>query len=81
MGMVAAPVRLAISAAAAPADVDSLDVDVDFHDRKAKGALYRIPDCVRKVVGHLRDPGTILDDDVKGDGDPILADLNLDAPV
>jgi hypothetical protein len=81
MGMVAAPVRLGISAAAAPADVDSLDVDVDFHDRKAKGSLHRIADRVRKVVGHLRDSGTVLDDDVKGDGDPVLADLDLDTPV
>jgi hypothetical protein len=53
MGMVAAPVRLGISAAATPADVDPLDVDVDFHNRESEGALHRIPDGVREIVGNL----------------------------
>src|SRR5205807_3688459 len=81
MGMVAAPVRLGISAAATPADVDPLDVDVDFHDRESEGPLDRIPDRVREVVGHLRDPGAVLDNDIEGDGDPVLAHFHFDAPM
>src|ERR1700716_2740088 len=81
MGMVAAPVRLGISAAATPADVDTLDVDVDFHDRESEGPLDRVTDRVREIVGNLRDPRAVLDDDVKRDGDPILAHLDLDAPM
>src|SRR2546429_9059986 len=81
MGMVAAPVRLGMSAAAAPADVDTLDVDVDFHDREAEGPLDRIPHRVREIVGDLGHPRAVLDDDVERDGDPILADFHLDAPM
>src|SRR6202171_5966041 len=40
IGTVAAPVRLWMSAAAAPADVDALDIDVDFHHRQAEGAAH-----------------------------------------
>src|ERR1700732_1085081 len=81
MGIVAAPVRLGISAAATPADVDTLDVDVDFHDREAQGPLDRISDGIREIVRNLRNPGAVFDDDVQRDGDPILAYLDLDAPV
>src|SRR5439155_15042240 len=81
MGMVAAPVRLGISAAATPADVDPLDVDVDFHDRETEGTLDRIADRVREVVRDLRDPGAVLDDDVERNGHPILAHLDLDAAL
>src|SRR3979411_896157 len=64
MGMVAAPVRPGMSAAATPADVDTLDVDVDFHDRESEGALDRIADGGREVVGKLREHGAVLLDDV-----------------
>src|SRR5881227_1381949 len=73
IGMVAAPVRLGISAAATPADVDPLDVD--FHDRETEGTLDRIADGVREVIRDLRDPGAVLDDDVERNGHPILAHL------
>jgi hypothetical protein len=81
MGMIAAPVRLGMSAAAAPADVDTLDVDVDLDDWKAEGSLDRITDRGREIVGDLRDPGAVLDDDEERDGDPVLADVDLDAPM
>jgi len=81
MGMVAAPVRLGMSAAATPTDVDTLDVDVDFHDREAERPLHRIADRVREIVGDLRDPGAVLDDDVEGDRDPVVADFDLDATM
>src|SRR5256885_7818933 len=81
MGMVAVPVRLGISAAATPADVDPLDVDVDFHDRETDGTLDRIADRIREVVRDLRDPCAVLDDDVERDGHPILAHFDLDAPM
>src|SRR6202011_3138980 len=81
MGMVAAPVRLGISAAATPADMDTLDVDVDFHDRESEGALDRIPDGVPEVVGHLRDPRAVLHDDVQRNAEPTLTHLDLDAPM
>jgi len=81
MGMVAAPVSLWISAAATPADVDTLDVDVDFHDWEAQGPLDRISDGVREVVSNFRDPGAVFDDDVKRDGDSIVTHLDLDATV
>jgi len=32
-------------------------------------------------VGHLRDAGAVLDDDIQRDGDPILAHLDLDASM
>src|SRR5438067_12032949 len=77
MGMVAAPVRLGISAAATPADVDPLDVDVDFHDRETEATLDRIADRIREVVRDLRDPCAGLDGDVERDGHPLLADSDL----
>src|SRR6202171_1821683 len=46
MGMVAAPVRLWISAAAAPTDVDPLNVDVDFHHREPQGDLDGVDGAV-----------------------------------
>src|ERR1700716_991631 len=81
IGMVAAPVSFWISAAAAPADVDSLDVDVDFHHREAKGAFHGIAHRIAEVVGDFRDARAVLDDHVERDGDPVLADLDLDAPM
>src|SRR5882762_9478062 len=81
IGMVAAPVRLWISAAAAPADVDSLDVDVDFHHREPEGAFDGVAHRIAEVVRDLRHPGAVLDDHIEGNGDPVLADLDLDAPV
>src|SRR5947209_1195682 len=81
IGTVAAPVRLWISAAAAPADVDPLDVDVDLHHRQAEGAFDGVANRVAEVVRDLRDPSAVLHDHVKGDRDPVLADLDLDAPM
>src|SRR5712664_1788213 len=72
IGMVAAPVRLWISAAAAPADMDSLDVDVDFHHREAEGALDGVAHRVAEVVCDFRDPRAVLHDHVERDGDPVL---------
>src|SRR5256885_1558385 len=81
MGMVAVPVRLGISAAATPADVDPLDVDVDFHDGETEGTLDRIPNRVREVVGDLRDACAVLDDDVERDRHPVLAHFDLDTTL
>src|SRR4029077_8511171 len=77
----AAPVRPWMSAAAAPADVDSLDVDVDLHHRETEGAFDRVAHRIAEVVRDLRDARAVLHDHVEGDGDAVLADLDLNAPM
>src|SRR5436309_12566692 len=83
MGMVGAPVRVLVSAAAAAAttDVDALDVDVDLDHGQSQGALDRIPDGIRKDVCDFGHPRPVLDDDIEGDGDSVLPDLDLEAAV
>src|SRR5438034_2008909 len=78
MGMVGAPVRVVVSAAA---DVDALDVDVDLDHGQTQGALHRIADGVREVVCDFRDPRAVLDDDIERDGDAVLPDFDLDATM
>jgi hypothetical protein len=82
--MVEVPVRTGVLPAAvslAPTDVDALDVDVDLHHGQAKRALDRVANSIGKVVGDFRHASAVLDDDVEGDGDAVVPDLDLDAAM
>ena len=61
--------------------MNSLNVDVDLDDRQPERPLDRIPNRIPEVVGNFGNPRPKFDDDKEGYGDPILADLDLNAAV